>query len=112
MNCVNCVVAVDNILGGGESQVALPNRMGSSIFELENLYGNSFVDAFSKEHIEILLEEAGTGSKGIVYGERAADHGHVFNVVNLEGRIIFIDGQSGKYANVKEFKNLAILRTN
>lgn len=112
MNCVNCVVTVDNILSGRGLQMAVPNKAGASIFELEDLYGNNFVDAFSQEHIEILMKEAGSGARAIVYGERAKDHGHVFNVANLGGEIVFIDGQSGRYANVKDFTNLGILRTN
>lgn len=38
--------------------MAMPNQLGESILELENLYNNNFVDVFSKEHIEILVQEA------------------------------------------------------
>jgi hypothetical protein len=38
--------------------------------------------------------------------------GHVFNVANLGGEIVFIDGQSRRLANVEQFRNLALLIRN
>jgi RHS repeat-associated protein len=112
MNCANCSISVDNILGGGGVQSALPNRNGVSIFELEDLYGSQFVNVSSQVHIEMLLQSAGPGSRGIIYGERGPGQAHVFNVANLGGEIVFVDGQSGRYANVASFTNLGLLRTN
>lgn len=38
--------------------------------------------------------------------------GHVFNVVNQNGVARFLDGQTGKPANLSNFKTLQLLRTN
>jgi|GEM_PF-6578151 len=116
MNCVNCAVAVDQILAGSVNVLALPDPQaaGFSIMELEDLYNSRFVEISSKTEIEALLRQSGNGSRGIVFGMRDAldEHGHVFNVVNLGGEIVFIDGQSGRYANIEEFTDLGLLRTN
>ena len=111
MNCVNCAVAVDQVLAG-KTVKALPDpsASGFAVYELEDLYNNYFVDVSSKAEIEVILGQAGTGARGIVYGE--GDMGHVFNVANLGGEIVFIDGQSRRLANVEQFRNLALLIRN
>ncbi|EPF1364651.1 toxin glutamine deamidase domain-containing protein [Pseudomonas aeruginosa] len=38
--------------------------------------------------------------------------GHVFNVVNQNGVVRFLDGQTGKPANLGGFKSLQLLRAN
>ncbi|WP_209924139.1 toxin glutamine deamidase domain-containing protein [Pseudomonas congelans] len=38
--------------------------------------------------------------------------GHVFNVVNQNGAIRYLDGQTGKPANMRNFKTLQLLITN
>ncbi|MBY8930243.1 hypothetical protein J1G34_14460 [Pseudomonas sp. Wu6] len=38
--------------------------------------------------------------------------GHVFNVVNQNGVVRYLDGQTGKPANMNNFKTLQLLRTN
>jgi Papain fold toxin 1, glutamine deamidase len=112
MNCVNCVVAVDRILAGGGLQSALPDLIGESILTIEDLYDRRFINVYSQTHIEILMDLAGVGARGIIYAEIAIGLGHVINVVNLDGKIVFIDGQSGKFDRISVFKNLALLRTN
>lgn len=112
MNCGNCAVAIDNILGGGGLQSALPTIAGICVEDLQQLYKNFFVDVSNQSEIEILLQSAGSGARGIVYGEKGLNQGHVFNAVNLRGEVAFIDGQSGRYANVASFSELAFMRTN
>ncbi len=112
MNCVNCVIAIDRMLAGGGLQLALPDLIGGSVLEIEDLYERQFIDVYSHVHIEILLQLAGAGARGIVYGEITVDLGHAINVVNLGKEIIFIDGQSGRFYRTLAFKNLALLRTN
>ena len=43
--------------------------------------------------IEQQMLEAGDGARGIVYGE-GPDMGHVFNVYNNNGQVLFIDSSS------------------
>lgn len=59
------------------------------------------------------MASAGNGARGIVFGYNGAGQpGHVFNVVNQKGIIRFLDGQTGKPANLNNFKTLQLLRTN
>jgi RHS repeat-associated protein len=111
MNCVNCAVTIDNILGGSGAQLAIPNKHGASLLEIEEIYNNQFFDVSSAE-LELLLQSTGAGTRGIVYGERGPGQGHVFNAINLSGEVLFIDGQSGRYTDLANFSNLAFLKTN
>jgi hypothetical protein len=110
MNCVNCAVTVDNILAGGESQLAVPNRYETFLLELEEMYDSQFSDVSATE-LKLLLKSQGTGTRGIVYGEIGLEQGHVFNAINLDGEVLFIDGQNGRYADLTNFVNLAFLQT-
>jgi filamentous hemagglutinin len=53
----------------------------------------------------------GPGARGIVWGTRVGQEGHVFNVVNQAGAIRFLDGQAGGAAALESFDSLFILRT-
>lgn len=56
--------------------------------------------------------EAGSGARGIVFGSRGGDVGHVFNVVNQNGKIRFLDGQSGGKASLEGYDSFRLLRKN
>jgi hypothetical protein len=61
-----------------------------------------------------ILSQAGNGSLGIVFGESlSGDVGHVFNVLNKNGSIQFLDGQIGGswLANFNSFQNFQFLLT-
>ncbi|WP_122321431.1 toxin glutamine deamidase domain-containing protein [Pseudomonas cichorii] len=52
-------------------------------------------------------------SRGIVFGSYGPGQpGHVFNVVNQNGTVHYLDGQAGKSANMSNFKTLLLLITN
>ena len=53
-----------------------------------------------------------SGKRAIIYGKRANGSGHVFNAVNQNGKINFIDGQTGGAASLEGFESFKILRTN
>jgi hypothetical protein len=113
-NCINCAIAVDRTLAGFPETVPESNTP-RSIFDLENIYGGSFRDISTPTEIISQLHQAGSGSRGIVYGERpfSGFDGHVFNVVNNEGNVIFIDGQTDSVVtDFSSFTNLGFLRTN
>jgi hypothetical protein len=57
-----------------------------------------------------LLANADTRQKGIVFGNRGKV-GHVFNVVNQNGIIHFIDGQSGGEAILTGYLNFLFIST-
>ncbi|WP_190285576.1 toxin glutamine deamidase domain-containing protein [Montanilutibacter psychrotolerans] len=109
MNCVNCVIATDATLAGraASAMPGGPYRLGV----LETMYGNRFGPATTIGDIANSMAGAGNGARGIVFGSRGSDVGHVFNVVNQRGAIRFIDGQTGKAARVDGYQNFQLLRT-
>ncbi len=111
-NCMNCAIAVDDALGGVVHSAAESTR-GGSVPQLEERYGGTF-SPLSKEQIASELEAAGPGSRGIVFGARSWPiPGHVFNAVNDDGTIRFIDGQTGGDAVFdSSFVATYLLRTN
>jgi len=98
-NCAHCALATDATLAGRPA-CALPGG-ATSIRVLEAHYGRSFKYASSSERIAGILERAGPGARGIVFASRGTRRaGHLFNAVNLDGSVRFVDGQSGGPAAV------------
>lgn len=59
------------------------------------------------------MTHAGSGSREIVFGSYGPGQpGHVFNVVNQNGVVRFLDGQTGKSADLSQFKSFQLLRAN
>ena len=59
------------------------------------------------------MSAAGAGARGIVFGSRGAGLvGHVFNVVNQNGTIRYLDGQVGGAASLTGYSAFQLLRTN
>jgi Papain fold toxin 1, glutamine deamidase len=114
-NCGNCAVAIDNILAGGGLQRALPNpnpnRDGVFLFELEELYVNRHFFDIATADIEPLLLARGLDARGMVAGLTKSGGAHIFNVVNLGGKIVYIDGQIGRYTNLSAFTGLTLMMT-
>jgi len=113
-NCVNCSVATDATLSGAPSS-ALNVRSGVAgqpISVLEDIYGGAFKPVSGQAQIEQMLMDGGSGSRGIVFGSRGADApGHVFNAVNQNGAIRFLDGQTGGVASFKGYTGFEFLVT-
>ncbi|MGR2855597.1 filamentous hemagglutinin N-terminal domain-containing protein [Erwinia sp. 1181_3] len=113
-NCVNCSVATDATLAGNPAS-ALPvnHKNGIPLTVLEKQYGTKFKYISSPESITQQMASAGSGSRGIVFGSYGPGQpGHVFNVVNQNGTVRFLDGQTGKPANLSKFESFQLLRTN
>ena len=110
-NCVNCAVATDATLAGRPAS-ALPGDV-TSISALEKHFGGSFRAVAGRSEIESIVSGFGPGSRGIVFGARGERPGHVFNVVNQNGTVRFLDGQTGKTADFDDgFTSFQFLRTN
>ena len=110
-NCVNCSVATDATLGGTPA-TALPSSGPVSVSVLEKHFGTKFSSAIPKEYIELEMITAGEGSRGIVLGLRGPGQvGHVFNVVNQNGIVRFLGGQTGAPASFSGFKEFRLLKT-
>ncbi|MFB9108517.1 toxin glutamine deamidase domain-containing protein [Flavobacterium gyeonganense] len=115
MNCTNCVISTDLQLQGIKS-TAMPKALTPegqytngpvAISVLEKHYSAKFVNTNVSK-----LEELSIGKRGIIFGETKRGGGHVFNVVNQNGTIRYLDGQTGKAADINKYSNLKFLPTN
>lgn len=111
MNCVNCAIAADATLAGRPA-----SALGGGPFRidvLEKTVGGRFGAPGSISSVSEALSTAGPGARGIVFGSRGSGEvGHVFNVVNQNGVVRFLDGQTGRAASLEGFENFQLLRTN
>lgn len=107
---MNCVVATDATLAGRAAS-ALPGGP-YRISVLEKFYGTSFGAPGTIRTVTDAMSAAGSGARGIVFGSRGSEVGHVFNVVNQSGVVRFLDGQTGRAATLDGFTNFQLLRTN
>jgi hypothetical protein len=113
-NCVNCSIATDATLKGRPAS-ALPGKPTPTAV-LEKLYGKKFTPTKGVADITQKMQTAGPKSNGIVWGRRIVNGkeqtGHVFNVVNQNGVVRFLDGQTGRPAKLEGFQQYLLLRTN
>jgi filamentous hemagglutinin len=113
LNCINCAIATDASLAGHPAS-ALSSSEGELILVLEDWFNQSFRSA-SPESIVSELQNAGPGSRGIVYGERPKPEvgidGHVFNAYNDGGVIRFVDGQNNSIPDLSTMRDFGFLRT-
>jgi filamentous hemagglutinin len=110
MNCVNCVVATDALLAGRPAS-ALPGGP-YRLSTLEKFFGTTFGKPGEIADVSTAMTTAGSGARGIVFGSRGSEVGHVFNVVNQNGVVRFLDGQTGTAASLDGFSSFQLLRTN
>ena len=78
-------------------------------------FGGTFKPGSGPMQIGSILSQSGIGARGIVSGDSlSGDVGHVFNVVNKNGSIQFLNGQSGGSGlnNFNNFQNCWFLSTN
>ena len=131
INCQSCVTATDRSLAGYPSS-AVPRRLrydanGQLLPDdrfnwphgvNDALGGNNPLrSASGYDDIATELENGGDGARGIVHGMRVDANGnpvagHVFNAVNRNGTVHFIDGQTGGYAYLENYSGFQFMRTN
>ena len=59
------------------------------------------------------MQRVGNNARGVVFGSRGpGEVGHFFNVINQDGTIRFLDGQTGGVADLGGYKGYSLLRTN
>ena len=111
-NCAKCAVATDALLAGRPASALAGGPV--TLGRLEGMFKGTFQSMGSQGAIEAAVKSAGNGARGIVYiGAPGAKVGHVFNVVNQNGVIRFLDGQTGKAAVFKQtWTDIRFLRTN
>ncbi|MFD8199498.1 toxin glutamine deamidase domain-containing protein [Streptomyces sp. NPDC059701] len=83
-------------------------RAGSTA-PIEALYGGRQFKASTLSGIVNQIKKAGNGARGIVMSQKGRQ-AHVFNVVNIKGDVVFLDGQSG-HADLSPWRNFSLLRT-
>nr|BFF18685.1 hypothetical protein GCM10025730_22060 [Promicromonospora thailandica] len=96
-NCNQAVVAVDHMLDG-RPDVRIPPT-GPSFYGMELLqqrHKGTFVLVESYDEVIDRIRER-PGSRGVVY-VGWEDRGHLFNVVDTEDAVVFLDGQVGSLA--------------
>ncbi|MFD2920404.1 LamG-like jellyroll fold domain-containing protein [Terrimonas rubra] len=107
-NCVNCAIATDLYLKGTNSSAL--NSEPKSLTILEKEYGQKFTLGLTIDQVKSKVNKP--GQMGIVFGNRGTGQvGHVFNVVNQKGKINFVDGQTGKAADLSKYQNFGFLPT-
>ncbi|MCY1047622.1 toxin glutamine deamidase domain-containing protein [Corallococcus sp. bb12-1] len=114
-NCSSVVTAVDSTLAG-TPRIAVAGPK-TALTVLEGQFGGSFESIAGRQAIEKTVTAWGPGSRGIVAGRLAANEqtGHVFNVINKDGRVYFIDAQIPWKPNVVDWKSydgFMLMRTN
>jgi len=109
-NCRATAQAVEHTLRGSPTS-ALPGIPAGPISSLEKQFGAKFNNT-SLSGIVDDLTKAGDGARGIVYGGGRGPVGHVFNVVNDGGKVVFLDGQTGIADHVAKWRNYMLMRTN
>ncbi|WP_399932281.1 DUF6531 domain-containing protein [Streptomyces kanamyceticus] len=107
-NCRACAVAVDSALSGAPASAMNIGRGG--VERIEMFYPGR---RFKGSNLSSIVEEiakAGNGARGIVVGSRGRN-GHAFNVVNVGGDVVFLDGQQGRVNNITYWRTFQLLRT-
>ena len=103
-NCVNCVIAGYHILAGRPA-TALESK-GFPLTKLEDYFSTKDVtrrfEFMTLTEIGALLRLKGNGAHGIVYVGWTRKRGHVFNALNVGGKIKFIDFQNPEANVIKE----------
>ncbi len=111
-NCVNCAIATDATLSGHPAS-ALPSNGPKPLSVLEKQYGGQFAKTSGIDEIQSSLLSNGENARGIIFGDRGAGRtGHVFNAVNQNGEVKFLDGQTGKNAVLEGYRGFRLLPTN
>ncbi|WP_245607854.1 RHS repeat-associated core domain-containing protein [Streptomyces hokutonensis] len=108
-NCRACVISLDQLMANGARSNAIPTLERGSEKAIEDFYGRKFRSR-SFSNIVTDMQKAGPGARGIVWG-MDSQGGHVFNVTNLEGRVTFLDGQTGNASHAPTWDGYSFMRT-
>lgn len=112
MNCGNCAIATDATLAGRPA-AALAGHATTAEEVAAYFPGSHWSPAAGVADIEATMRGAGTGTRAIVFGTRGpGELGHFFNVVNQDGTIRFLDGQTARAADLEAgYRTFYLLRT-
>lgn len=100
-NCSENVIAVNQRLDGIDAKAApLENPRWPDPARLGNPNAQ-FHDVPSYDHIIRDMNAQGEGARGVVYVGRADGTAHVFNAIRGPDGVEFLDGQTGRLANLE-----------
>ncbi|MFG2127918.1 putative T7SS-secreted protein [Streptomyces sp. NPDC048751] len=111
-NCTFVADAFERYMRG-EGIKPVPGDMGGlqSLDRLEHVYGASFKKTDFWNMVDH-IRNSGDGARGIVAARPGEGMpGHVFNIVNQQGRVLFIDMQTG-FVDPTLYNTFKLLRTN
>jgi hypothetical protein len=99
-NCVLCAIALERRLSGQDPNAAASSSDGGwmTIKKVQHDLNTAYpwYPAADEQEMRRLLLEWGPGSRAIINAERDGRPGHAFNVVNRNGKVVFLDGQKGR----------------
>ncbi|MFE4262444.1 toxin glutamine deamidase domain-containing protein [Streptomyces sp. NPDC056883] len=104
-NCSHNVVTVDRRLDGVEVSTSPkidPDHIPPKELGLKDREPGDYDWVHGYDDIIRDLESAGEGARSVVYIERADGTAHVFNAVNTDHGVVFLDGQSGTLAKLED----------
>lgn len=115
MNCVSCSVSLEYTLRGHPT-TAVPLLEGEfrQLASIEQEFGRTAELAGGNLDIVDQMLEAGHGARGIISGHNIrfpAESGHAWNVINHNGKVIFLDGQFGAINPIYDFDVYTLIRT-
>lgn len=112
LNCANCAIATDATLAG-KPACALPGNV-TPASEVSRHFGATWSKQMtSAAEVEASMQAAGPGKRAVVFGQaNNTPIGHYFNVVNQDGVVRFLDGQSGTTAKLTPYSKFWLLPTN
>ncbi|MFG3010714.1 putative T7SS-secreted protein [Streptomyces cinerochromogenes] len=110
-NCTYVAEAFDRYLAG-EGIKAVPGNIPlQSLDRLESVYGRNFKETGFWDMVDH-IRNSGHGARGLVAARpEAGAAGHVFNIVNHQGRVLFSDVQTG-FVDPMLYKTFKLMRTN
>lgn len=119
MNCQRCVIAYE-LRRRGYDVEALPTFEGDKLplvrYSKNKLYSGAWRGAFQKsklesvgaktsqgviDNIEKRMTDFGPGSRAVIQIFYKGGGGHVFNVENVGGKVVYIEAQTGKVKNIQ-----------
>ncbi|MGW5284358.1 putative T7SS-secreted protein [Streptomyces collinus] len=110
-NCTYTVDAFERYLRGEGINPVPGDIKIQQLDRLQHVYGGSFERKGFWEMVDH-IRNSGDGARGIVAARPWTDDpGHVFHIVNHQGRVLFVDVQTG-FVDPMLYKTFKLMRTN
>lgn len=103
-NCSHNVVTVDRRLDGVEVSAApkhVPGHVDPTMIGRPDLAPGQMYPVSSYDELIQNMEARGDGARSVVFIARPDGSAHVFNVINTEHGVVFLDGQTGQLGRLE-----------